>query len=109
MTKKNTADLFTVLKGRAYPLAQIVTGCTNYDARQKGFRDVFDLIMSDSDHPRQQQFILALPGTLASEKHREILLDGMAKDYAGLDDWLVYVNRECAGDAYTDCRRVEPD
>jgi hypothetical protein len=86
-------DLYDVVKGRAYGLAATVSGKSNEDARTAGFRDVFDYIMSDSDHPRQAAFLIALPEQMP-EGHRKILLDGMAQEYAGLGGWMEYVNRE---------------
>jgi hypothetical protein len=77
-----------------YGAAQIATSRTNPDAQAEGFRDVFDLIMSDSDHSRQPVF-LGLVGKALSDDQRKILLDGMAKEYAGCDGWLAYIDREC--------------
>jgi HEAT repeat protein len=85
--------LYYVVKARAYGLAQIVAGRSNADAAREGFRDVFDLLMSDSDHPRQQQFLLQLPNHF-TEEHRQVLLDGLAQEYASLDGWSAYVDKE---------------
>jgi hypothetical protein len=35
-----------------------------------------------------------LPKHVPSEAHRQILLDGMAREYAGVDGWMAYVDRE---------------
>ncbi len=51
------------------------------------------MIMSDSDHPRQQAFLMMIRVKL-SEKQCIVLLDGLAKEYAGLDGWMAYVDRE---------------
>ena len=51
--------------------------------------------MSDSDHPRQAMFLGLLPQHIPAEAHRQILLDGMAREYAHLDGWMSYVDREC--------------
>jgi hypothetical protein len=88
-------SVYEVVKGRAYGLAQIVTGRSNQEAIQEGFRDVFDLLMSDSDNARQQQFLIQLPSHF-TEGHRQILLDGLAKEYAGVEGWLAYVDKECS-------------
>src|SRR4051812_22005544 len=90
---KAPVNLYSVVKGRAYALATTVSGKSNADAKDAGFKDVFDYIMSDSDHPRQAAFLIALPDLLP-EGHRKILLDGLAKEYAGLDGWMQYVDRE---------------
>ena len=63
-------SVYEVVKGRAYGLAQIVTGRSNQEAIQEGFRDVFDLLMSDSDNARQQQFLIQLPSHF-TEGHRQ--------------------------------------
>lgn len=86
--------LYDNLKGRAYGSAEIATGRTNPQAQAEGFRDVFDLIMSDSDHARQPAFLGLIMEEL-SEEQRKILLDGMAKEYAGVDGWIAYIEREC--------------
>ena len=88
------ANLYEIMKGRAYYLAETISGKTNENAKAAGFRDVFDYIMSDSDHPRQAAFLMQLSGALPAEGHRQILLDGMAKEYAGVDGWMKYVDRE---------------
>ncbi|MEN3238969.1 hypothetical protein PUR29_36650 [Methylobacterium ajmalii] len=85
--------LYEALKGQVYDIAQVVTSRGNAEARTEGFRDVYHMIMSDSDHPRQQAFLMML-GSRLSEKQRIVLLDGLAKEYAGLDGWMAYVDRE---------------
>jgi hypothetical protein len=85
---------YGVLKGRAYSIATIATGRSNTDAQSAGFKDVYDLLMSDSDHPRQAAFLTLLTDDVMPEEHRKILLDGMATEYAGLEGWLRYVERE---------------
>lgn len=86
-------SVYEIVKGKIYPLVQIVTGRSNSDAMTEGYRDIYELLMSDSDHPRQQQFLMQLPAHLP-EGHRQILLDGLAKEYAGVDGWMAYVARE---------------
>jgi hypothetical protein len=73
---------YDVLKGRAYSIATIATSRSNTDARSAGFKDVYDLLMSDSDHPRQAAFLTLLTDDVMPEEHRKILLGGMAKEYA---------------------------
>lgn len=87
-------ELYGAFKGLTYGLAQVCSGTDNAGAKTKGFKDVYNYIMSDSDHQRQAQFLIMLPETL-SEKQCRILLDGMAKEYQGCDGWLAYVSREC--------------
>ena len=86
-------NLYDITKGKAYSLATTISGKSNGDAKTAGFKDVFDYIMSDSDHPRQAIFLSMLMDVM-SEGHRKILLDGMAQEYAGLPDWMAYVDRE---------------
>jgi hypothetical protein len=31
-----------------------------------------------------------------SEGHRQVLLDGLAQEYAGVENWMAYVDRESA-------------
>ena len=81
------ADLYSITKGKAYSLACIVSGRNNAEAKTEGFKDVFDLIMSDSGRSRQAHFLLQLTPLMA-EGHRKILLDGLAREYAGLDGWM---------------------
>ncbi len=76
----DTNALYAALKGQAYPLAMVAGGRSNPEAQAEGFRDVYDLIMADSDHPRQAQFLMQLPSVL-SEAQRQVLLDG----------WMAYV------------------
>jgi hypothetical protein len=91
---KSRVDCYPVLKGRVYYLAQAVTCCTDYDARLHGYRDAFDMIMSDSSHPRQDHFLAGVAQELPHESQHKMLLDGLAKEYAGLADWAAYVSRE---------------
>lgn len=81
------ADLYSIMKARALPLARTIV--LNPD------EDAFAAIMSDSDHPRQTHFLMMLEGVIPAEGHRRILLDGLAHEYAGVDGWMAYVDREC--------------
>ncbi|MEZ0169913.1 hypothetical protein [Microvirga sp. TS319] len=87
-------SLYDVVKGRAYELARIATGRSNDEAIGEGYKDVYDLLMSDSDHPRQQQFLMLLTNEMP-EGHRKVLLDGLAEEYADVEGWMAYVDREC--------------
>lgn len=89
--------LYEIMKGRAYGVAEIATGCTNAEAIQRGYSDVYGLLMSDSDDPRQAAFLTLLPSTIESEGHRRILLDGLARQFTDLPGWLAYVDRETRG------------
>lgn len=93
--RRKMRDLYSKLKGKVYGLACTTTSKDNPAAQKEGFSDVFDLIMSDSDHNRQAFFLMMLPHQL-SEKQRQILLDGMAKEYQNCEGWMAYVDRECA-------------
>lgn len=79
------------MKGKVHPLARIVV---NSSDEQKNGGDLFATLMSDSDHPRQQHFLRLLPSYLPAEGHRQILLDGLAREYAGVADWMAYVDLE---------------
>lgn len=87
------SSLYQVLKGRAYEYAQLAAGRGNTEAQAAGRRDVYDLIMSDSDHPRQTAFLTHIHREMP-EGHRRVLLDGLAREYAGVDGWMEYVARE---------------
>ena len=92
--RKRVDGFYGVLKGRAYSIAAIATGHSNADAQASGFKDVYDLLMSDSDHYRQAVSLMLLTDEVMPEDHRKILLDGIAKEYAGLEGWLQYRERE---------------
>jgi hypothetical protein len=81
-------DLYPIMKGKAYRLAQTVIAPHEQD------EDLLATIMLDSDHPRQATFMMLLLQHIPSEAHRQILLDGLAREYAGLG-WMAYVDREC--------------
>lgn len=82
-------NLYPIMKGRAAGLAKTVA-----TPRWQG-DDVFAAIMSDSDHPRQAQFLMMLPDHMPSEKHRQILLDGLAREFGNAENWKSYVERDC--------------
>lgn len=86
--------LYGIMKGRSYGIAQIASDCSNAEAQARGFADLFEMIMSDSDHARQATFLLLLPSTIPAEAHRRILLDGMAKEYADCEDWMDYAGKD---------------
>lgn len=88
-------DLYSILKGQVYSDACIHSAHTNESAKIAGFKDVYDVIMSDSDHERQPFFIVSISRIL-SEAQRQVLLDGLAREYAGVDGWMAYVDRECS-------------
>lgn len=52
------------------------------------------MVVSDSDHARQASFLLLLSSTVPVKAHRQILLDGMAREYANSDSWMAYVEKE---------------
>lgn len=81
------ADLYAIMKARALPLARTIV--MNPD------EDAFAVIMADSDDSRQAHFLMMLEGSIPAEGHRRILLDGLAREYAGVDGWMAYVDREC--------------
>ncbi len=56
--------------------------------------DLLGTIMSDSDDSRQPLFLSMLPQVIPAEAHRQILLDGLAREYAGADNWMAYVESE---------------
>lgn len=91
--EKRYDPLYNVMKMRAYHLVETITGHTHKTAADKGFRDLWDMVMSDSDHARQYFFLAHLPNFL-SESQRQILLDGLALEYQGCKDWMTYVDRE---------------
>jgi hypothetical protein len=68
--RKRVDGFYGVLKGRAYSIATIATSRSNTDARSAGFKDVYDLLMSDSDHPRQAAFLTLLTDDVMPEEHR---------------------------------------
>jgi hypothetical protein len=82
-------DLYSIMKGKAYRLAETII------APEHQGEDLLATMMSDSDHPRQATFFTMLSQLIPAEAHRQILLDGMAREYAGVDDWMAYVEREC--------------
>ena len=85
-------DSYNALKRRAYGAAIVTSGCGDAEAQASGFKDVFALIMSDSAHSRQATFVTLLP-TILSDSERRLLLDAMARDYAGAKDWDAYLAR----------------
>jgi hypothetical protein len=82
-------ELYPIMKGKAYRLAETIIA-----PKHQG-EDLLATIMSDSDHSCQAFFLTMLPQHIPAEAHRQILLDGMAREYAGLDGWMAYVEREC--------------
>lgn len=82
------SDLYRVMKGKAYRLAETIIA-SNHQGE-----DLLETIMSDSDHTRQPVFLSMLPQVIPAEAHRQILLDGLAREYAGLNGWMAYVERE---------------
>jgi len=81
-------DLYPIMRGKAFRLAETIIA-----PKHQG-EDLLKTIMLDSEHPRQALFLMMLPQAIPAEAHRQILLDGMAREYAGLDGWMGYVGRE---------------
>ncbi|WP_316197812.1 hypothetical protein [Bradyrhizobium sp. SZCCHNS2002] len=82
------SDLYRIMKGKAYRLAETIIA-----PKHQG-EDLLQTIMSDSDHSRHPLFLSMLPQVIPAEAHRQILLDGLAREYAGVDGWMAYVERE---------------
>lgn len=60
----------------------------NYDKRvvkAAAHKDVFDVIMSESDHQHQLMFLRLLPAHLNGEAYQFLLVD-LAKEYQGCAD-----------------------
>ncbi|MCK1270107.1 MULTISPECIES: DUF1708 domain-containing protein [unclassified Bradyrhizobium] len=81
-------DLYPIMRGKAYRLAESIIAPKHHG------EDLLKTIMLDSDHPRQALFLTILPQVIPAEAHQQILLDGMAREYAGLASWMAYVDRE---------------
>jgi hypothetical protein len=82
------SDLYPIMKGKAYRLAETIIAPKYQD------EDLLATIMSDSDNNRQALFLTMLSQAIPAEAHRQILLDGMAREYAGVNGWMAYVDRE---------------
>ncbi len=82
------SDLYHIMKGKAYRLAETIIAPKYQD------EDLLKTIMSDSDDSRQPLFLSMLPQVIPTEAHRQILLDGLAREYAGGGGWMAYVERE---------------
>ncbi|UEM08437.1 hypothetical protein J4G43_026975 [Bradyrhizobium barranii subsp. barranii] len=81
-------DLYPIMKGKAYRLAESIIA-----PKHQG-EDLLATIMSNRDHTRHVAFLTMLPTVIPADAHRQILLDGLAREYAGVDSWMAYVDRE---------------
>jgi hypothetical protein len=81
-------DMYTITRKKAYSFAAVVTGEIDPDK-------VWAKIMKDSDSNEQAMFLMGLTEHLPSEKHRQILLDGLAKEFTSCKGWMEYVKQEC--------------
>ena len=82
-------SLYETLKANTYGLVCHCTGSNSHAAESAGYADVYDLLMSDVDHLRVQQFLERLPDEPGMGKREcEVLLDGLAAEYRGCDTWL---------------------
>lgn len=84
------------LKEFAAEIAEISADIADVDAKMVGYKDVYDLIMSDCDHPRHFHFLLAITDAFNSEE-RQLLLNGLAREYAGAAGWLDYCEQRTRG------------
>jgi hypothetical protein len=75
------------IKDRIY---QLIAG----QSAAKLARDPFELIMRDSNSRWQFDFLMALPTLAPLESDRQILLDGLAREYADMASWMAYAERE---------------
>jgi hypothetical protein len=82
------SDLYPIMKGKAYRLAETIIAPKHHG------EDLLRTIMSDSDESRQPLFLAMLPQVIPAKAHRQILLDGLAREYAGADNWMAYVESE---------------
>ena len=82
------SDLYRIMKGKAYRLAETIIAPKHHG------EDLLRTIMSDSDESRQPLFLAMLPQVIPAKAHRQILLDGLAREYAGADNWMAYVESE---------------
>lgn len=76
------------LKNRVFSMACACTGSHNHAAESAGYVDVFDLLISDRDHPRVKYFLQQLVDEAAlSDNQRKKLLDGLVNEYQQMTNW----------------------
>lgn len=74
----------------------LITSHTDRSAREAGFKDVFDLILSKFNSKQFAMFIVYLLKTVPIKHHRTILLNGLVVEYCSCGNWIEYVEKENA-------------
>jgi len=86
--------LYPKMKGLVYHRLEAITAKTTPDCIAAGHKDIWDWVMKDTDSIAFAMLIREIPGIL-SEKQSQILLDGLAEEYAGVENWVAFVDQEC--------------
>lgn len=95
---------YEACKGLAYPLLASAASCDHPKAKSKGYKDGWQLLMDRHDDSEMAIFCSNLPSVL-SEAQRQVLLDGLAIEYAGCKDWLDFVDRSCENPGWKPSQR----
>ncbi|TCZ58725.1 hypothetical protein [Roseicella aquatilis] len=88
-----TTTLYQALKGSAHFFACEATGSDDRIAAKEGRRDVYDLLLADTDADSVPVFLSLLMDAIPCQDQRRLLLDGLAREYAGVPGWTSYAER----------------
>lgn len=79
------------LKGLAYSVLSTLASCDHGKAKSKGYKDGWAMLLDKHDDNEMAVFCTSLPQVL-SEDQAKVLLDGLAREYTPLPNWLDFVD-----------------
>lgn len=85
------ANLYDIMKGKAYNVLAVIASCDHTKAKAKGYDDGWAMLIDRHDDNEMALFCTNLHTALDGDQAK-ILLDGLAQQYAKQPDWPTFVN-----------------
>ena len=79
------------LRGIAYTVLSTVAGCDHQRAKQRGYKDGWQMLLDKHDDSEMFFFCATLPKFMNGDECQE-LLDDLAIEYTQFTNWLDYVD-----------------
>ena len=87
----NTSPTYHACKGLAYPTLATIASCDHIKAKARGYSDGWKMLLDKHDGNEMALFCINLPNAL-SEAQRQVLLDGLAREYTEFSSWLEFAD-----------------
>ena len=91
----------------AYPVLATAAGCDHPKAKQRGYKDGWQMLLDKHDDNEMAFFCVGIGKFLSREQCKE-LCDGLAQEYTQFSNWLDYVKACCEYPSWKPSRGPAP-